>query len=266
MLMSRNRTYSTEAIVLRQTALGEADRILTLFTPNLGKLGAVAKGVRRPVSRTGGHLELLNRVRVTLAQGRTLDVVTDAQATQTFAGLRSRLQSISRAMYAAELVDRFCIDRSPNIQVYRLLLQALTLLDVGPDAPMLLRHFELMLLEHSGYRPELFWCVECRAELQPSDHAFSNTLGGVLCPDCRPGADGPLTQVSLGGMKVLRYLQRTPELGASAGFSAPAHVAAELERLCHLYVRHILDRELKTAAFVNTVTGLRPQSRRDWGA
>ena len=113
--MPRNRTYSTEAIVLRQTALGEADRVLTLFTPDLGKLGAVAKGVRRPVSRTGGHLELLNRVRVTLAQGRTLDVVTDAQATQSFAGLRSRLQSISRAMYAAELVDRFCIDRSPNI-------------------------------------------------------------------------------------------------------------------------------------------------------
>ena len=264
--MSRNRTYSTEAIVLRQTALGEADRVLTLFTPNLGKLGAVAKGVRRPGSRTGGHMELLNRVRVTLAQGRTLDVVTDAQATQTFAGLRSRLQSISRAMYAAELVDRFCIDRSPNLQVYRLLLQALTLLDAGPEAPVLLRHFELMLLEHSGYRPELFWCVECRAELQPSDHSFSNTLGGVLCPNCRTGADGPLTQVSLGGMKVLRYLQRTPELGASAGFRAPAHVAAELERLCHLYVRHILDRELKTAAFVNTVTGLRPQSRRDWGA
>ena len=264
--MPRNRTYSTEAIVLRQTSLGEADRVLTLFTPQLGKLGAVAKGVRRPASRTGGHLELLNRVSVSLAQGRTLDVVTDAQASQTFAGLRCSLPSISRAMYAAEMVDRFCIDRSPNLQVYRLLLQALTILDAGPEAPVLLRHFELLLLEHSGYRPELFWCVECRAELQPLDHTFSNTLGGVLCPDCRPGADGPLTQVSLGGMKVLRYLQRTPELGASANLRAPVRVAAELERMCHLYVRHILDRELKTAAFVNTVTGLRSHPVRDRGA
>ena len=264
--MPRFRTYSTEAIVVRQTSLGETDRVLTLFTPQLGKLGAVAKGVRRPGSRMGGHLELLNLVRVSLAQGRTLDVITDAHAVQIFSGLRGQLHSISRAMYAAELVDRFSIDRSPNLPVYRLLLEALTLLDAGLEAPVLLRHFELMLLEHSGYRPELFWCVECRAELQPSGHAFSNTLGGVLCPDCRTGAGDPLTQVSLEGMKVLRYLQRAPELGTSARLRAPAGVAVELERLCHLYVRHILDRELKSAAFVNTVTGLRPQPARDRGA
>ena len=264
--MPRFRTYSTEAIVVRQTSLGETDRVLTLFTPELGKLGAVAKGVRRPGSRMGGHLELLNLVRVSLAQGRTLDTVTDAHAVQTFAGLRGRLHSISRAMYAAELVDRFSIDRSPNLPVYRLLLEALTLLDAGPEAPALLRHFELMLLDHSGYRPELFRCVECRAELQPSGHTFSNALGGVLCPDCRAGAGDPPTRVSLEGMKVLRYLQRAPELGASARLRASASVAAELERLCHLYVRHILDRELKSAAFVNTVTGLRPHSSREHSA
>ena len=131
---------------------------------------------------------------------------------------------------------------------------------------MLLRHFELVLLEHSGYRPELFRCVECRAELKPSGHAFSNTLGGALCPECRTGANGPLTQVSLEGMRVLRYLQRTPELGKSARLRTPSRVAAELERLCHLYVRHILDRELKSAAFVNAVSGLRPQSAPDRGA
>ena len=264
--MPRFRTYTAEAIVLRQTSLGETDRVVTLLTPHLGKLGAVAKGVRHPGSRMGGHLELLNLVRVSLAQGRTLDVVTDAQAFQTFAGLRGELRSISRAMYAAELVERFTIDRSPNLQVYRLLLEALTLLDAGLEAPVLLRHFELVLLEHSGYRPELFRCVECRAELKPSGHAFSNTLGGALCPECRTGADGPLTQVSLEGMRVLRYLQRTPELGKSARLRTSARVAAEVERLCHLYVRHILDRELKSAAFVNTVSGLRTQSAPDRGA
>ena len=260
--MPHFRTYSTEAIVVRQTPLGETDRVLTLFTPHLGKLGAVAKGVRRPGSRMGGHLELLNLVRVSLAQGRTLDVVTDANAVQTFLGLRGQLHSISRAMYAAELVDRFSIDRSPNLPVYRLLLEALTLLDTGLEAPVLLRHFELMILEHSGYRPELFRCVECRAELRPSSHTFSSALGGVLCPDCRTGAGDPLTRVSLEGMKVLRYLQRSPELGKSARLRAPVGVAAELERLCRLYVRHILDRELKSAAFVNTVSGLRTKTGR----
>ena len=256
--MPRLRTYAAEAIVLRQTSLGETDRVITLFTPHLGKLEAVAKGVRRPGSRMGGHLELLNRVRVSLAQGRTLDVVTDAQAIQIFARIRGQLRSVSRAMYAAELVDRFTIDRSPNPQVYRLLLEALTLLDAELEAPVLLRHFELMLLEHSGYRPELFRCVECRTELQPSGHAFSNTLGGALCPECRAGAEGPFTHVSLEGMKVLRYLQRTSDIGKSARLRTSARVAAELERLSRQYVRHILDRELKSAAFVNTVSGILP--------
>ena len=240
--------------MLRQTPLGEADRILTLFTPQLGKLSAVARGVRRPGSKTGGHLELLNRVRVTLAQGRTLDVVTDAQAQQTFAGLRMRLPTISHAMYLAELVDSFSIERSPNVQVYRLLLESLTLLDAGRGGPLMLRHFELSLLEHSGYRPELFRCVECGEELRPADHAFSADLGGVVCPGCRPAADGgPLTPVSLAAMKVLRHLQRTPRLVSSDSLRVAPRTAGELERLCHTYARHILDRELKSAAFVHAV-------------
>ena len=88
--MSRLRVYRTEGVVIRQMPLGEADRILTLCSPDMGKVRAVAKGVRRTRSRLGGHLELLNRVSVSVAIGRNLDTISEASAISTFSGIRSR--------------------------------------------------------------------------------------------------------------------------------------------------------------------------------
>ena len=252
--MHRFRSYKTEAVVLRQMPLGEADRILTLFTPERGKLRAVAKGIRRPKSRFGGHLELLNRVSVSLAEGRNLDVLTDAQAVQSFRGLRDDLQGLSRAMYVAELVDRFSIERSPSTQVYRLLVEALTRLEQGRQQGLLLRYFEMGLLDRSGYKPELHLCVECRLTLEPADHYFSSAKGGVLCPECRIGSDDVLLPISLNGMKVLRLLQREAGFAGTAGLKLSPRLLAELERLLQSYIRYLVEREIKSAEFVSLVT------------
>ncbi len=252
--MSRFRTYKTEAVVLRQTPLGEADRILTLFTPDKGKLRAVAKGVRRPKSRFGGHVELLNHVSVSLAEGRNLDVLTDVEAVQSFRGLRDDLQGLSRAMYVAELVDRFSIERSPNPAVYRMLVDALARLEETEGRELLLRHFEMNLLERSGYKPELLVCVDCRSTLEPADHYFSSANGGALCPACRVRADGSVIPISLNGMKVLRLLQRDANFAAAAGLNIPPTLLAELERLLRSYIRYLVERELKSAEFVSLVS------------
>ena len=102
--MPRPRVYKTQAIVLRQRKLGEADKIVTLYTSHQGKVDAVAKGVRRTKSRLAGHLEPLTLGSYMLAEGRELDIVTQAETVDAFAGLRADLDRVSRGLYCAELV------------------------------------------------------------------------------------------------------------------------------------------------------------------
>src|SRR3989304_1681077 len=93
-MTSRERLYRTEAVLLRRPELGEADRLLTIYTPAHGKLRVIAKGVRLPKSRKAGHLELFNRVELLVARGRDLDVVTQADTADTFAGGRDDLMRL----------------------------------------------------------------------------------------------------------------------------------------------------------------------------
>src|SRR3989304_6583825 len=167
------RVYKTEAIVLRQRKLGEADKIIVLYTPNYGKLEAVSKGVRRPKSRLAGHLEVLTYTSAMLAQGRNLDVVTQAQAIESFAPLREDLDRLSRAIYAAELVDRFSPEGAESFHIFQLLLATLRRLAAGASADVALRCFEMQLLNLAGFQPQLPSCLGCRRPLTPVPHYFS---------------------------------------------------------------------------------------------
>src|SRR5437588_93894 len=108
---SAPRVYRTEAIVLRGYDYGEADRILTLYTPNSGKLRAIAKGVRRTKSRMAGHLDLFTRSNMLVARGRQLDIVTQAETIESFRSMRDDLSRVSLAHYVAELVDSFTAEQ-----------------------------------------------------------------------------------------------------------------------------------------------------------
>ena len=254
MASSRLRTYRTEAVVLRQMPLGEADRILTLHTQDMGKVRAVAKGVRRPRSRLGGHLELLNHVSVSLSVGRNLDVVNEAQIVRSFTGFRDDLSRLSRAIYLSELVDRFTVEGSSSYDVYRMLLSVFDRLDRSDESDLLLRHFEVHILDASGYRPELQRCVSCRSTLMPGDHLFSCANGGVFCPECRGGSADALILVSIGAMKVLRLLQRERDYAGVADVRVSTGILGEVERLLRTYIRYLIERELKSVEFMNLVS------------
>ena len=248
------RTYKTEAVVLKQMPLGEADRIITFYTADAGKVRAVAKGVRRLKSRHGGHLELLNCVSVSLSRGRNLDVVNEAQATRTFRAVREDLPRLSRAMYMAELVDGFSVEQSPNEALYLSLVDALRWLGESERPDLLLRHFEIRLLDQSGYRPEIYDCVECRTTLEPGDHLFSCAVGGVMCPGCRTRSSDALIPLSLSAMKVLRFLLREREHARVEALKVSDGVVREIERLLRAYIRFLAERELKSAEFMNLVS------------
>ena len=149
------RLYKTEAIILRQRKLGEADRILTLYTPTLGKIDAKAKGVRKTTSRLSGHLQPLSRCVVQMAQGHTADVITGVETLESFRDLHENLERLSRGLYAAELTDRMTVEHVHSFPIFRLMMDTLERLDKGANGDTTLRYFEMRLLDQAGFRPEL---------------------------------------------------------------------------------------------------------------
>lgn len=253
-MAKRERLYRTEAVVLRRQELGEADRLLTLITPTHGKLRALAKGIRRPGSRKAGHLEPFSRVDVLVARGRELDIVTQAEALEDHPHLADDLVRFGQAAYMAELMDRFSLEGESNPSLYGLLVDMLARLDAGDEPGGVVRYFQIRLLDRVGYRPELFHCVECGAELKPEDQFFSSANGGMLCPRCG-SVHSPAIRASLDALKVLRYYQRNAYDVATRP-SIRAAVADEVESLMQSYLTHLLERELHVPGFVSDVRRL----------
>ena len=249
----RIRTYKTEAVVLKQTPLGEADRILTLLTPELGKVRAVAKGVRRTKSRLAGHLELLSHASVSLTMGRNLDTVNEAQGLNSFRAVRDDLQRVSRGLYIAELTDAFSTEGEAGYSLFHLLLSTLSWLESSQNPDLVLRHFETHLLVDSGYEPEIVNCVQCRETLAPGDHLFAPVSGGVLCPGCCKHSSEALIPLSMNAMKVLRFLRRESRYEKVDVLEVAPSLITETERLLRNYIRFILEKDLKSAEFMNLV-------------
>jgi DNA repair protein RecO (recombination protein O) len=252
---SRDRIYRTEAVVLRRQDLGEADRLITAFSPEYGKLRLVAKGVRRPRSRKSGHLEPFTRVMLLLARGRDLDIITQAEAIDLYANLRTDLLRVGHAAYVIELLDKFTVASSgENQALYRLLLNSLDRLNVGAEPGSTVLYYELRLLDLVGYRPQLFQCVGCSAEIRPQDQYFSPEEGGILCSDCgrqRPGS----RRISLAALKVLRHFQRST-YASSASVSIRQSVSAEVDALLEDYLSYLLERRLNAPGFLRHVRRL----------
>jgi len=170
--MPKPRTYQTEAIIIKKTRLGEADSILTLYTPHLGKIQGFAKSLRRTRSRMAGHLELLTHSMVSLARGRNLDTIIGSQTIDSFLPLKSDLDLTSYGLYAIELVDQFTAEHIEDYPLFQLLLEILHCLCRGDDNELALRYFELHLLHEVGYRPQLQQCVSCHQALAPVTNSF----------------------------------------------------------------------------------------------
>jgi len=244
-MMDRERLYRTEAIVLKRSDFFEADRLLTLYTPKLGKIRAIAKGVRKPTSRKGGHVELFTHSQLLIAKGRNLDIVTQAETIHPFLPLREDLLRITYAHYAAELVDRFTEEGVENRSLFELLLNTLGWIGEASDLNLVMRFFELCLLGHVGYRPQLFHCVRCGARIEPVANFFSPEDGGVLCPKCGE-AEPQARPISLNALKALRFLQ-TRDYALCQRLKIGEKLHSELEKIMHDYITYILGMDLKAA-------------------
>ena len=247
--MARSRLYRTPAVILKRTDLGEADRIVTFFSRDVGKIRAVAKGVRRTTSRSAGHLEPFTLSDVMFAVGRELDVISQADTLEAFREIREDLELTTHAYYLAEVVDLLTEDRLENRDVFDTLVEGLRSLRATHDPRMVLIVFHLRLLEALGYRPELRECVSCRATIVPNRNHFSALLGGVLCPACGP-REPTARDIGTSALKLLRFVQQAR---GQRAVSVPPEVGREAEALLRDYAEHIVERRLRSPALIARV-------------
>lgn len=255
--MPRERLYRVEAIVLKRTDYGEADRLVTLLTPNLGKLRAIAKGVRKPTSRKSGHLELFTHTHLLLAKGKQLDIITQADTLNAFLPLRDNLERVGYAYYFAELVDKFAEEGTENRALFDELLHALAWLgETATNPDVLARFFELRVLQYAGYRPQLFNCVHCGKTIEPTENYFSAEAGGVLDPECvqtrrvqLAGHAHDVQVIPLDALKMLRYLQ-TREWTTVRGLRVSNETMVQAEAVMLRYITYHLERNLKSVEFL----------------
>ncbi len=250
--MPAPRRYTTEAIVLTRFDLGEADRVLTLITPGLGKIRAVAKGIRRPTSRIGGSLEPFAELTVALARGRTFEIVTQVTVGHAWLRLRDDLEATATAWYLAELADRSLEEHHPAEPTYRLLRRAYELLDAGMAPGRVARWYEMRIADEFGVRPEVDRCVECDRLLEPAErYRWVPPAGGVVCQRC-PGPPYERAELSLEALKLLKAYQRLDIEALAALRLAPA-VERETEAVLREFLRVVLERDPRSLAFLDEI-------------
>ena len=254
--MTEERLYRTEAIILRRADLGEADRLLTIFTPGRGKLRVVAKGARKPASRKSGHVELFARSNLLIARARELDIVSQAETVESYRPLREDLLRSTYAHYLAELLDRFTGEEEESGELYDLLADTLSHLCDAPNLALVARYYELHLLALAGYQPRLFDCVRCgkplrEVESESPPYGFECSQGGVVCDQCAPHVRDRLP-LSLAALKVLRHAARV-SWPAFATLNLRPLVAREVEQTMQRYITYVLERNLKSVEFLRTL-------------
>jgi len=255
-----SRNYQTQGIILKQTKLGEFDKIVTIYTPEFGKLRAVAKGACRPKSKLGGNVEPLTHSLMLLAKGRNLDIVTQSQTINGFLALKSDLWRMACGLYILELIDSFTVEGGENRPLFDLLLDILNQLSEPNSNETVLRYFELHLLHYLGYRPQLHRCVSCDSPLKPVVNFFSPSKGGLLCPHCNSEENRRYEQIeaisvkpslplSVEALKVLRLWQ-SRDYATARRVRVKPELSGELERALCEYIRYILQRELKSLTWL----------------
>ena len=255
----------TEAIVIRTFPLKEFHKIITFYTPDFGKVKAVAYGVKSPKSKLGGSLELLNHGTLIFQyrENRELQSITDFNLIHGFDTIRSDFTRITYGCYFAELVDSIASEGIASPEIFDLLRTTYQFLVHVNDVRLLARGFEIKFLDAAGYGPELSQCVHCSSPMNGSFSdekskttnrfgiGFSARYGGVLCTHCK-NRDGAAFTISLGSCELLKMLRRS-EWERFNRIHASTSNHKELKRVLGSFIEYYTERSLKSLRFIENV-------------
>ncbi|MCL5057752.1 MAG: DNA repair protein RecO [Actinobacteria bacterium] len=240
------KDYLVDAVVLKSARTREADRVLTLYTRQVGKIRAMAHGVEKPASRKRGAVQPFSYSRLLLRRGREIDSVSQGEGVEIFPALRQNLDGLARASYIAEMVDAFTVDEDPNTGVFELLLATFDILGRGSDH-IAARAFDIKLMSLVGYRPGLECCVMC-GSAGGERLWFVPGQGGIVCAECGPGPGGGL-EISRGSLETLKALLRW-DIGRIYQIRPDPRTGREIAGVMKRFVEYQLEKSIKSARFV----------------
>jgi DNA repair protein RecO (recombination protein O) len=235
--------YRDQGVVLRTIKLGEADRIITVLTQGHGKIRAVAKGIRKTMSRFGARLEPTSHVALQCYRGRELDVVTQVETIHSNRGVREDYRWLTHAIPMLEAVDQVAQDREPNPALYRMLVGALRTIADRPSE-LIAASFFWKLLSLEGFHPVLDACARCGGG-EPFP-AVDFGEGGVLCENCSRYGGVRLRHAEI--VPLVRKIVGGDLRGALA--EPPGPLTDECEHLAVRALEYHLERRLRSAALL----------------
>ncbi|HKU67179.1 MAG TPA: DNA repair protein RecO [Candidatus Baltobacteraceae bacterium] len=234
------RSYKASAVILRGRTYGEADRILTLYTKECGKIDAIAKGARRTKSHLAGRLEFGNEVELGMHRGRNLDVVVSADIIEPHWQRLVQPERFAAANIIVELIDAFCEPDLAQPEIYELLTAALGAAGRSDDPLALLPRFSMRLLEALGLAPPVHVCIHCGKSLEGASAWLDAEQGGFGCEACRVNWRDALC-LEADDVRNLQAVAAPPGGAVTPALRATRRVAQAIETL----VNHHLGRRPK---------------------
>lgn len=236
-------------------ALGEQDKIVTVFTRESGKVRVVAKGARAARSRISGATEPFCVIEGLVSEGNRLPVLSQAEVREAFPKLRTDYALVLRATYLCELLDRVTEDADPHVELFDHLVRGLYHLPEAVQPDFVVHATEIRMLDSAGYAPRLDACVACGGVFRNSAPpvAFAPARGGALCADCAEAAGPGLVPCDGAALRAFDRLALAEDTRELLGGELPPATMGTIHRLVREHLRQRLDRELKSSGFLDAL-------------
>ena len=245
--------YKTEGIVLKSMEYEEADKIVTIYTKDYGKITAIAKGVRKTKSKFGSSLEILTHSIFLFYKGRNIDIVSQAEILESFFSTSKEVIKFAFAANCVEVVNRLTEEREINIGLFNLLKEVLHYLRESNDPKLLTLSFKWQTMSILGYRPSLNNCCRCNKSVEDRKEMYFNIKeGGLVCHNCIVKDKEGCIKVSIYFNKLVRKILITP-LSTISNATIPDKKMKELEKITDLYIAYHSEKSFKTDRFLKTL-------------
>ena len=243
------RHHKTEALILKAAPYGEGHTIVTALTAGGSQLKAMAYGSRKLTSRIGGHLTPLTRVDLALYKSRDMDIIKQAQNLESFSELKNDLSLMTKAIFIMELIEGFSNTGVGNRPLFDLSIISLRRLQLSSNSDLedlVVSCFQLNLLKVTGFMPELYTCVDCRASLNSYNYNFIIDIGGLCCTNCLSGYPRRAISVSSGCVDILRQFDRGDTSFSELSLNSTRELRSILDKSTSFW----LDREIRSGRFM----------------
>lgn len=233
------RSYKAQGIIIKRDNLGEADRLVTLFTDRFGKIKVIAKGARRPRSRMASSTDLFCEIEFVAARTRSIDILTESKILSSHCDIGSQWAKTKNAYWVGELINQLTHDEEPNPKLYQLLSEVLKIIN-HQKTNLIVDYFIYHCLSLLGYKPELTDCAKTGKKLSCTDKLyFSPAAGGVIClPDTKAIKVNPDT------IKALRYLAHSWD--DVKKLRLPSDIAREVHHCLKDFAEYVTEKEIKS--------------------